>query len=267
MLRSCLMRRAAVLAWVLSARLVFGWGMEGHRLVVRIAGGMLTPAARVEVARVLAPGESLAALANWADEVRASRKETEPWHFIDIPINSAGLDMKRDCPAAGCVISKIAEFRKAWTNPAADPASRREALLFLIHLVGDLHQPLHCANHNDRGGNDVRVVFLGEPTNLHAVWDHVLLQHMPDEERLFASISAMLTPERVAKWSRGTVEEWAGESFRIAQNVVYGALPSAPPGEPVFLGAAYQQTAEPVVQNQIAKAGVRLAAILNEGAH
>jgi S1/P1 Nuclease len=264
MLRSSLMRRAAVLAWILSARLAFGWGTEGHRLVVRIADGMLTPAARAEVARLLAPGESLIALANWADDVRASRKETEPWHFIDIPIDSAGLDMKRDCPPAGCVISKIAEFRKVWTNPAANPASRREALLFLVHFVGDLHQPLHCANNHDKGGNDVRVVFLGESTNLHAVWDHVLLSHMPDEEHVFASISRMLTAERVAEWSRGTTEQWADESFHVAQRVVYGDLPRASFGGTISLGEAYQQTAEPVVRDQIAKAGVRLAAILNQ---
>jgi len=259
------MRRAAVLAWVLSARLVFGWGTEGHRLVVRIADGRLTPAARAEVARVLAPGESLVALASWADEIRTSRKETEPWHFIDIPISSAGLDMKRDCPPAGCVISKIAEFRKQWTNPAASPASRREALLFLIHLVGDLHQPLHCANNHDRGGNDVHVVFLGETTNLHAVWDQVLLNHMPDEDHLLPIISGMLTAERVAKRDQGTVEEWANESFHLAQTVVYGALPPAAFGGTVTLGEAYRQIAEPIVRNQIAKAGVRLAEILNEG--
>jgi nuclease S1 len=262
-LLSSVMRRAAVLAWVLSVRLAFGWGTEGHRLVIRIAEGMLTPAARAEVALVLAPGESLAALASWADEIRTSRKYTEAWHFIDIPINSAGLDTKRDCPPSGCVISKIAEFRKAWTDPAASPASRREALLFLVHLVGDLHQPMHCSNNNDKGGNDVHIVFLGEATNLHALWDHGLLNRMPDEDHLLASVSRMTTPERAAKWSRGTVEEWAGESFRLAQTVAYGDLPRSGLG-PISQGEEYQRTAEPIVRDQIAKAGVRLAAILNE---
>jgi nuclease S1 len=258
------MRRAAVLAMVLGARLLFGWGIEGHRLVVRIADRMLTPAARAEVTRVLAPGESLAALASWADDVRHSRKETEQWHFIDIPIQSAGLDMKRDCSPQGCVISKIADFRKLWRDPSASTAGRREALLFLVHFVGDLHQPLHCANNNDRGGNDVHIVFLGETTNLHSLWDLGLLNHMPNEDQLFQIISRILTPERVAEWSRGTVEEWAGESFHLAQRVVYGDLPPAAAGEAIFVGEAYQRTAEPVVRDQIAKAGVRLAAILNE---
>ncbi|HEV3332627.1 MAG TPA: S1/P1 nuclease [Bryobacteraceae bacterium] len=255
---------AAVLAGVLSARLLFGWGMEGHRLVLRIADGMLTPAARMEVAQLLPPGESLTALASWADDVRFARKETEPWHYIDIPIGSTGLDMKRDCPLEGCLVSKIIEFRRQWRDPTASSARRREALLFLVHFVGDLHQPLHCANHDDKGGNDVPVVFFGEAMKLHALWDHGLLDHMPAEDRILAVILPMLTNERVAEWSRGTVEQWADESFHLAQKVVYGALPPAGPGEPIQLGEAYQRTAEPIVRNQIAKAGVRLAAILNE---
>jgi hypothetical protein len=258
------MRGAAVLAMVLSARLLFAWGSEGHRLVVRIADGMLTAAAQAQVARVLTPGESLAALGSWADEVRPARKETEPWHYIDIPLDSAGLDMKRDCLPQGCVISKISEFRKLWRDPAASPATRREALLFLVHFVGDMHQPLHCANHDDRGGNEVPVVFLGEATNLHALWDSALLQQMPAENKLLEIILPTLTAERVDEWSRGTVEEWAAESFRLAQSVVYLALPPAAAGKPISLGEAYERLAEPIVRDQIAKAGVRLAAILNE---
>jgi len=265
MLPSSMMRRAVV-ALVLSARLLFGWGTEGHRLVVRIAGGMLTPAAQIEIARLLAPGESLAALASWADDVRPERKETEPWHFINIPINGAGLNMKRDCPPQGCIISKIAEFRAQWRDPAASLTERREALLFLIHFLGDLHQPLHCADHHDRGGNDVPVLFFGEATNLHLLWDVELLQHMPAEDQLLQSMMALLTSERVGQWSRGSVEDWAGESFHLAQNAVYGTLPASAHGEPILLGKPYQRAAEPIVREQIAKAGVRLAAILNQSA-
>ncbi|HUI77369.1 MAG TPA: S1/P1 nuclease [Bryobacteraceae bacterium] len=261
------MRRAAVLVSVLSARLLFGWGVEGHRLVVRIADGMLAPATRMEIGRVLAPGESLAALASWADDVRISRKETEPWHYIDIPIGSSGLDWKRDCPAGGCILSKIAEFRREWRDPGVSPQQRREALLFLVHFVGDLHQPLHCANNHDKGGNEVAVVFHGARTNLHAVWDYGLLDHMPAEDQLLSAIRASITPERAIKWSQGSVEEWAGESWRVAQNYVYGSLPLASGGRPIRLGETYQSVAEPIVRDQIAKAGVRLAAILNEGSH
>ena len=254
-----------MLAWILSARLLLGWGVEGHRLAVRLAGGMLTPAARLEIGRTLGPGESLAALASWADDVRNYRKETDPWHYVYIPLDSTGFDRRRDCPRGDCIIAKIAEFRSEWRNPALSDSKRREALLFLIHLVGDLHQPLHCADNHDKGGNDVHVVFFHRSTNLHAVWDYGLLDHMPPEEKQFSAMRAMITSERAAQWSRGTVEDWADESFHIARSVAYADLPRISGSQPQRLGQAYQFAAEPIVRQQIAKAGVRLAMILNEG--
>jgi hypothetical protein len=258
------MRKLAVLFIALSCRSVFGWGNEGHRLVIRIAEGMLSAEARAQVQATLAPGESLADFATWADEVRKVRKETEPWHFVDIPISSMGLDRQRDCPQNNCVIAKIADLRKAWRDPVVSPADRREALLFLIHFVGDMHQPLHCADNNDHGGNDLLVRFLGEQTKLHSLWDSGLLAHMPAEDQLFATLSQAITPERKAEWSSGTVEQWCNESFRIAQRTVYGLLPPAGNTGQVAAGQSYQSMAEPVVELQLEKAGVRLAAVLNE---
>jgi len=94
-----------------------------------------------------------------ADEVRRSRADTAPWHFIDIPIDKPHLDMARDCPKGDCVIGKIEQFRKALNDAAITPAERREDLMFLIHFIGDMHQPLHCADNKDKGGNDVPVEF------------------------------------------------------------------------------------------------------------
>jgi len=258
------MRKLALLFIALSCRSVFGWGIEGHRLVIRIAEGMLSAETRAQVQATLAPDEALVDFAICADDVRKVHKETEPWHFIDIPISSAGLDMQRDCPKNDCVIAKIADFRKAWRDPAVSAADRREALLFLIHFVGDMHQPLHCADNKDRGGNDLAVRFLGEQTQLHALWDTGLLAHMPEEDQLFATLSRAITPERKAEWSSGTVEQWSGESFQIAQRTVYGLLPPAGKGGQVEVGRSYQRMAEPVVELQLEKAGVRLAAVLNE---
>jgi hypothetical protein len=265
MLRSNLMRRFALLAVAMAVNTPpgFGWGEEGHRLVVRIAETLMTPAARAQVQATLTPGESLEDLASWADQIRQSRPETYNWHFVDIPLDSAGLDMQRDCPQGNCVIAKISDFRTGWLKPAATPASRREALLFLVHFAGDLHQPLHCENNDDKGGNEVSVEFLGASTNLHALWDSGLLRAMPGEDQLFKTLSQAITPDMVSSWSSGTVEEWAGESFQIARTTVYGLLPAAGKGQPVNLGEWYEQMAEPVLEQQLEKAGVRLAAILN----
>jgi hypothetical protein len=256
----------AALAWC--APPSFGWGEEGHRLIVRIAESRVTPAVTEQIQATLNPGESLEDLASWADEIRQSRPETASWHFVDIPLNSSGLDMSRDCPQGNCVIAKIEEFRSQWQNPGLSRASRREALLFLVHFVGDLHQPLHCENNNDKGGNEVPVEFQGlqneaSHTNLHALWDTGLFRTLPGEDELLATLDEAITPDRAAAWSSGTVEQWAGESFTLAQSTAYGLLPTVAKGETVSLGSWYSLMAQPVVEEQLEKAGVRLAAILN----
>jgi len=268
MIRSSLMWRvwlaiALAMSWGAPC---FGWGEEGHRLVVAIAEGLMTPAAKARLAATLMPGETLEELATWADEIRRTRKETEEWHYVDIPLTSAGLDMKRDCPKGNCVVAKISDFREAWVNASLSAESRREALLFLVHFVGDLHQPLHCEDDGDRGGNDVRVQFLRAHTNLHALWDTGLLRDMEGEDHLLATLRQAITTEQAAAWSRGTVEEWANESFHAAQTTVYGLLPRAPAGQTAQVGEWYEQMAQPVLEEQLEKAGVRLAAILNAGA-
>jgi hypothetical protein len=267
MIRSSLMRRVGlVIALVMScAEACFGWGEEGHRLVVAIAEGLMAPAAKARLAATLVPGETLEELATWADAVRGTRKETEEWHYVDIPLTSAGLDMTRDCPKENCVVAKISDFRKAWLDVSLSAESRREALLFLVHFVGDLHQPLHCENNGDRGGNDVPVEFLNARTNLHALWDTGLLRDREGEDHLLATLRQAITTEQAAAWSLGTVEEWANESFHAAQTTVYGLLPRAPAGQPAQLGEQYEQMAQPVLDEQLEKAGVRLAAILSAG--
>jgi hypothetical protein len=135
----------------------FGWGGEGHSLIARIAWVQLTPAVQARVSGILGPNVTIQSIASWADNVRNQRRETGPWHYIDIPIDKPHLDMARDCPKGDCVIAKIEDFQKVLKDPAAAPAQRREALLFLVHFVGDMHQPLHCSDNNDQGGNKVLV--------------------------------------------------------------------------------------------------------------
>jgi hypothetical protein len=229
-----------------------------------MAEDLLTPAAAARVHATLGPGETIASQASWADEIRKTRKETAPWHFVDIPIGSSGLDMNRDCAHADCVLAKIAEFRQRWRDESVSPADRREALLFLVHFIGDMHQPLHCATDNDRGGNDVTVDFEGRRMNLHHLWDSALLDRMPPEEQLFHSLEHAITPAERAAWSGGSVESWADESFQAARRVVYRDLPKLPPDAVPELGPMYEHSADIIIEQQLEKAAVRLAAILNE---
>ena len=160
------------------------------------------------------------------------------------------------------LLAKIEDFRKALNDPAITPDQRREDLMFLIHFIGDMHQPLHCADNKDKGGNDVKVEFFGKPTNLHSVWDSGLLDRMGTQERLFGRLLTESTGH-AKKWSKGTVEDWAEEAHKAAQKTVYGRLPKAAAGTPVPIGAAYEKKADPLIREQLEKAGARLAAVLN----
>jgi hypothetical protein len=249
----------AVLANSLPA---FGWGPEGHRLVARIAYEQLKPAARERAGAILAPGQTLASIASWADEVRRSRPESAPWHYIDIPIGKPHRDMARDCPKGDCVIAKIADLRKTLQDPATPADQRREALMFLVHFVGDMHQPLHCSDRQDRGGNEVRVQFFGRQTNLHSVWDSGLLGRLGKEDELFPVLSRE-SAKLARKGVKGSVEDWAEQAHKAARKVVYGNLPKVADGAAVPLGAAYERLADPLLKLQIERAGARLAAVLN----
>jgi nuclease S1 len=254
------MRKFACIALAAVCPSAFGWGVEGHALIVRIAEPQLTARARAQIAAILGPGRTLVSVASWADDVRRSRPETGPWHYVDIPISRPHLDMARDCPKGECVIAKIEDFERVVANQSAPAAERREALMFLVHFVGDMHQPLHSADNQDKGGNNVQVQFADRRLNLHSLWDTALLARMGAEDQLAAAWTRDAA-KHFRKWSKGSVEDWAEQSHRAAQKVVYGKLPA---GTPALLGAAYESPADALVRLQIEKAGVRLAQVLNE---
>jgi S1/P1 Nuclease len=249
-----------VLAWSLPA---LAWGPEGHALVARLAEAQLTAAAQARVAEILGPDTTLASISSWPDQVRRSRPETAPWHYIDVPIDRPHVDMARDCPKGDCVIAKIEDFEKALADPATNPEQRREALMFIVHFVGDMHQPLHCSDNKDKGGNNVTTEFFGRPMNLHSVWDGGLLRRMGGEDKLFAEFSRDMTPRREKKWAKGTVQDWAEESHKAARKTVYGRLPPVAAGAPEPISDAYEHAADPLIRKQIEKAGIRLAHVLN----
>jgi hypothetical protein len=259
---------AAVAALCLPAS-AFGWGVEGHALVARIAQAQLSAKVRAKVDAILGPGATLASISSWPDTIRRERAATAPWHFVDIPIDQPHLDMARDCPKGDCVIQAIANFRAALMNPATPPDQRREALMFVVHFVGDMHQPLHSSDNRDKGGNDVKVT-LGDSrqSNLHSVWDTGILGRMGKEGELYPGLLKEARKNR-KKWSQGTVESWAEESHRLAVEVTYGKLPvkpaaGTPNATPIHLDAGYEQAAVPVIRMQLEKAGDRLARVLNE---
>ena len=245
----------------------FGWGGEGHSLIARIAWVQLTPAVQERVSGILGPNVTLQSIASWADTIRNQRRETGPWHYIDIPTDKPHLDMARDCPKGDCVVAKLEYFEKVLKDSATPSVQRREALMFVVHFVGDMHQPLHCADDSDQGGNKVLVKFgdrgVDRPYNLHSLWDSGLLDKMPKEDVLFDEYSKD-SEKHARKWAKGTVEDWAEQNHKIAQKITYGKLPKVAAGTPEPIDADYEKSADRVVQLQIEKAGARLARVLNE---
>src|SRR5262249_30504658 len=135
---------------------------------------------------------TLADVSTWADYVRLQRRETGPWHYVNIPIRhqlnaTEAYDKERDCPLDNCVVAQILKFEAVLKEKTALPVQRLEALKFLVHFIADIHQPLHCSDNHDRGGNDLRYEYSGNPTNLHAVWDTgILAPAVHGDERGYA---------------------------------------------------------------------------------
>ena len=241
-----------------SAPSAYAWGEFAHRVIGRVAEQRLSPGVQQEVHTLLGT-QTLADVSNDADKWRESRPETSPWHYVNIPFAATTYLHDRDCPQDNCVIAIIERYRAILTDRSRERSARKEALIFLVHFIADLHQPLHCINNNDRGGNDVAVTFFGEPDTLHSVWDFDLLAHAQLRESAYIKrLQTMLAARNEEKLRRGTVSDWALESHALAKAHAY-RLP--PHGD---IGSEYYNASIPVVDNQLAKAAVRLAWILNE---
>jgi hypothetical protein len=262
---------AAMLAALSLPFSVFGWGGEGHILVARIAEAQLSAKVKAKVAAILGAGTTMESISSWADQVRRDRRDTEGWHYVDIPIDMPKLDMKRDCPdPKGCVIEAIAKFRAQLKDPATPPEKRKEALMFIIHFVGDMSQPLHCSDNQDKGGNDVHIAATGggRPGNLHSVWDGAILSRMGSEDALYQELLKDALRNR-KKFTKGSVEDWANDGHQVAIEVTYGKLPVKPVAgaqnaPPIALDAAYEEAAKPAIRTQLEKGGDRLAKVLND---
>ena len=245
----------------------WAWGGEGHRTIALIAADRLTPAARAEVSDLLGGDArgSMEEVSTWADEIRRDRPETAPWHYVNIEISTNGYDAGRDCSAGDCVVAQVQKDERILADHQLAKPVRAEALRFLIHFVGDLHQPLHCADNHDRGGNEVRVLVGAGETNLHAVWDtNVVAALGQNPDQVASGLVAQITPEEANSWSRGAPEDWANETFGIAKRVIYPALPGAGgTTAPIVLPRDYAARQRPVTAVQLERAGVRLAVMVN----
>jgi hypothetical protein len=237
----------------------WAWGPRGHRVVAELAEAKLTPQARATVRKLLAlrGAHHLDEIANWADNLRdtdpALFHRTKRLHFVNFHLGDCVYDPPRDCRNGECVVAAIGKYSAILANPANSPADRVEALAFVVHFVGDIHQPLHAGYRHDAGGNDYQVRWRDHGTNLHRLWDSLML----DSTHLSAArFTDKLAAERTPIAAGGTPVRWAEESCRIDRDE--GVYPSSR-----RIDAAYVERELPVAERRLRQAGARLAALLN----
>ena len=280
--------------WALAAALAlsvacvpeaWAWGPQGHRTVGAIADRLLTPAAQAQVAALLAADldklgnpsgrATLESVAVWADEIRGTPADEPRWHYDDVPVcGSAPRDSY--CPGGECNSAQLERLTLVLADAQAAPRERNEALKWIVHLVGDIHQPLHAADNGDHGGNRVRVALEGVHTRgrltLHGAWDSELVtlalktrsrQQPPRDIDALAREARSLTAEA----GQGTPSDWASQSNHLARNVAYqypGFACGRVPAGIVVLDRDYQREAQAIVRERLLLAGGRLANLLNK---
>jgi len=293
---------------------VHAWGCEGHQIVALIAMKHLQPQVASQINAILAASPVASTLrhfcrtsglppmvevASWPDDVRSEQPDTGSLHYINIPLSATRdkYDINEACKQ-GCIVDAITKYTQQ-LKTSGDPKARADALRFLIHFLGDIHQPLHDETNGDEGGNCVPVEFEGEQPrvtnaqkeeyfpNLHSVWDTGIPQSMLASHDMtveeFADFLDFRFRPRLQRWNSGQAADWAWEGHDLAFSA-YRSLPANLPRDlnqqatscsdnnhlakrlgdlQIVLGERYDNVSHPIVEEQLTKAGIRLAALLN----
>ena len=275
-----------LLVAILASGQANAWGDLGHKVTALIAYRHLTPRARTTLDALLASDPDpltppdFTGRATWADKYRSTHRETAAWHFVDIEIDRP--DIRGACfdfpaigdaklaslgPAQDCVVNKIDQFAAELASGTTPPPERLLALKFLIHFIGDVHQPLHIADHHDRGGNCIGLSRQhGQAANLHAYWDVDVVEALGDSPGQIADrLDRNITRGEKRKWAEGTAASWAMESFDIGRRDAYAlaTLPTCQRHGSVTLSAKYRAQAQKDAATQLLKAAIRMATVLN----
>lgn len=257
-------RTMVALIALLPIQQTLAWGRVGHTVIGNAAVAALDPAPRAELLDILqaTSAETLAGAIEeacfWPDTLRESAEWSwsAPQHYVNIPRSSDRYDRQRDCPDGLCVTEGILKYAAELGRPGLGRERRWQALAWLCHLVGDLHQPLHAGFRDDRGGNRVDIEYRGEHSNLHHFWDSMLANQRLQGADL-GTIALRGAPEALASrdWNPAGPATWTEESHALAATRAY---PPGPVIDDTFADASWA-----LVQQQWRKAAVRLAIILN----
>ncbi len=237
---------------------VLAWGQTGHRVTGAIAERYLSEQAKAAVSKLL-PNESLAEASTYADAMRSNptkfwQKTSTSWHYVTVPAGQSYTEV--GAPDNGDAITALDLFSKVLKDKYAKLEDKQLALRFIIHIIGDLHQPLHVGNGTDRGGSSFKVTFMHQETNLHSVWDTKIIAHKTLSYSEWTEwLESKITPQDAAKWAVTDPQIWMAESAQIRDKIY-------PKNRDLSWDYIYEQT--PTVKHRLQQAGVRMAAYLNE---
>ena len=235
------------------------WGPEGHSTTAAIADRHLTPTAKAAVAAIL-HNQSMASVSSWADDIRPSQPQTGDWHFLNLEL---GLSYSRFVQATKSqatpnIYSEILLLERELGQPSTPRPRKVRDLKFLVHFIGDAHQPMHVSRKKDRGGNLDTVKYDNRTTNLHKVWDSLLLN---DDLTNYMQLAAKVdhaTPQQIQKWQSDDLLMWLYESYQ-ASSEIYKEAPNHS-----VLPASYYSTHIAIAENRLERGGIRLAGVLNK---
>jgi hypothetical protein len=255
----CLRRLPIALLLLALAPCALAWSAKGHRTIAELADQQLSTGTRQTVSDLLAdePSTALGAIASWADEVRDEEawRHTGRWHFLNFPQGQCSYVAERDCAEGRCIVAAI-ESQRALLRASSTPRAQRvQALKFVVHLVGDIHQPLHAGYGFDRGGNDTQIRFDRMGSNLHALWDGLLIDTLElDPPALLQHLGEQPLPAAGAV-GRDSAARWAEECCALIESArIYP--------EKRFIDRAYVERTLPTAEAQMRLAAARLAAVL-----
>lgn len=236
---------------------VQAWGEKGHRTVGLLAYAQLSPAAQKKVDALLKHKgfKDIGEASVWADKIREQKlpayAHTGPWHYVNLPRDAEVFDMSRDC-SRPCIVSVLQDMQLQLQD--SDKDQQAEALAFVVHLVGDIHQPMHVSFADDKGGNTTKVKIKGDEVSLHYYWDRVVLRGLPRSEQLAARLMAEADNEQRRQWRAAPLKQWLAESYQLTRQVYAN--------QSKVLDAAQLQRDQALALKRLQVAGARLAALL-----
>ena len=252
-----------ILSTLVISIFLISWGVTGHRTVGKIAENHLSSKAKAAVQELLG-GETLADVSTWADEVRSQPeyKQTGSWHFLNLPLGLSYPEFQKQVEGMTQenVYSALQKCEHELLSKETTRAQKVEALKFIVHFVGDLHQPMHISRAEDKGGNTIQLNYEGKGLNLHSLWDTYLLEHQGLSYEQLAEKYDHVAPQQIKQWQSDPLLKWIWESYEISSRLY--AEVDAMKGRSI--DEAYYKAHIGIIEDRIQKAGIRLAGVLNE---